>query len=247
MSIHPPLTAMQRNVWILSALGVALDGFDFFIIGVAMPQIQEAFQASAWQVGLIGAAAVLGAVVGALGLGPLTDKFGRKTIFLIDLGFFVVFSVLSALAWDVWSLILFRFLLGVGIGADYPISATYVAETMPSHIRGRMVASTIGFQAAGHAGRRAGGPGGAADSIRTSDAWRWMLALRRGAGAVHSHHAFAGAGKPALAGVAGPAGRSRRKPPPRCWGRKASAPHRPDAGGASGQGRNHAGRCFRPA
>jgi MFS family permease len=170
------LTPMQRNVWVLSALGVALDGFDFFIIGVAMPLIERQLGASPWQVGLIGAAAVLGAVAGCLTLGPFTDKFGRKTLYLVDLGFFVVFALLSALAWDVWSLIVIRFLLGVGIGADYPISATYVAETMPSRVRGRMVAATIGFQALGMlVGALIGLLILALDPDES--AWRWMLAM----------------------------------------------------------------------
>lgn len=183
MSINPaadgksvPLTPMQLRLWLLSALGVALDGFDFFIIGVALPLIQRDLQPAAWEVGAIGAAAVLGAALGAVALGPITDKLGRRAMYTFDLMFFIVFALLSACAWDVLSLILFRFLLGVGIGADYPISATYVAETMPSRLRGRMVSSTIAFQAVGMI---AGALVGVLllQVVKDDSAWRWMLAV----------------------------------------------------------------------
>jgi MFS family permease len=114
--------------------------------------------------------------VGAAVFGPLTDKVGRKGMYLLDLLFFVVFAGLSALAWDVWSLASFRFLLGIGIGADYPISACYVSETMPARLRGRMISSTIGFQAVG---MLFGALAGLVIVVAVADvsAWRWMLAL----------------------------------------------------------------------
>jgi MFS family permease len=139
------MTRAHWKLWALSGFGVALDGFDLFIISVALPLIQKEFDTSAWQLGAVAAAAVFGAVVGALVFGPLTDRIGRKGMYAFDLVFFVVFAALSALAWNTWSLIAFRFLLGIGIGADYPISACYVSETMPTRLRGRLVGSTIGF------------------------------------------------------------------------------------------------------
>jgi MFS family permease len=171
-----PLSYAHWKLWVLSAFGVALDGFDFFIIGVALPLIQKDFNASPWEVGAVGAAAVLGAVVGAIVFGPLTDKIGRKGMYFLDLLFFVVFAGLSALAWDIGSLIVFRFLLGIGIGADYPISACYVSETMPARLRGRMTSSTIGFQALG---MLFGALAGLITLLLVPDlnAWRWMLAL----------------------------------------------------------------------
>lgn len=176
-----PLNRTHLFIWLLSAAGVALDGFDFFIIGAALPLIKAQFNPSAWEVGAIGAAAVLGAALGAFTFGPITDKLGRKLMYVWDLVFFVLFSLCSAFAWDVWSLVLFRFLLGVGIGADYPISATYVSELMPSRLRGRLVSSTIGFQAVGMIFGVVTGlfcywifsdvP------VQENPAWRWMLGI----------------------------------------------------------------------
>lgn len=143
------LTRLHWRVWFLSAMGIFLDGFDLFIIAVALPLIEQQFSTSPAMLGLIGASAPLGCIVGATIFGRFTDKLGRKTILLIDLLFFVVFAGLSAVAWSVESLIVFRFLLGIGIGADYPVSSTYITENMPSRLRGRMLVGGFGFQALG--------------------------------------------------------------------------------------------------
>ena len=143
------LTYLHWKVWFLSAMGIFLDGFDLFIIAVALPLIEKEFSAGPAMLGLIGAAAPLGCILGASIFGRFTDRLGRRTILLIDLLFFVVFAGLSAISWDITSLIVFRFLLGIGIGADYPVSSTYITENMPSRLRGRMLVGGFGFQALG--------------------------------------------------------------------------------------------------
>ncbi|MCY0881346.1 MAG: MFS transporter, partial [Firmicutes bacterium] len=169
------LSRLHWKVWFLSAMGVFLDGFDLFIIGVALPLIAHGMKTSPAELGLIGAAAPLGAMVGAFTLGRVTDKLGRKAMYVVDLLFFVVFAGLSALAWNAASLLLFRFLLGIGIGADYPISSTYVSELMPRRLRGRMLSSAFSFQALGALF-------GAGIGLLLlvghpqADAWRYMLA-----------------------------------------------------------------------
>jgi MFS family permease len=144
-----PLTKLHARFWLLAGLGILLDGFDFFIIGVAKPLIEKDFGASDVEIGLVAAAAIVGAMVGAGLLGPLGDKLGRRRIFKYDLYLFVVFSLLCIVAWDVWSLIAFRFMLGVAIGLDYPIAASYLAEILPSRERGRMLVGAFSLQAAG--------------------------------------------------------------------------------------------------
>lgn len=169
------LTPLHWKIWSLSAMGVFLDGFDLFIIGVAMPIIVKDMAPSPAMQGLIGAAAVVGAMIGAFAGGRLTDRFGRKSIYIIDLAFFIVFTLATALAWNPVSLLLLRFLLGIGVGADYPICASYVSEFMPARLRGRMLIGAFSFQALGMV---------AAALVGLlilkfhphPDAWRWMLA-----------------------------------------------------------------------
>ncbi len=144
-----PLTKSHWRIWALCAMGVFIDGFDLFIIAVAIPLIAQDLGASKWLLGLIGAAAPMGAILGAAVLGYVTDKIGRKAMYMFDLCIFIVFSALSLVAWDAYSLIAFRFLLGIGIGADYPISSAYIAEFMPAKLRGKMLAGAFSFQALG--------------------------------------------------------------------------------------------------
>ncbi|MGF1473561.1 MAG: MFS transporter [Rubrobacteraceae bacterium] len=170
------LTSTHWRVWFLSAMGVFLDGFDLFIMAVALPLIARDFDVSAPVLGLIGAAALIGAVVGAGVVGRLSDLFGRKVLYTIDLAFFTVFALLSGLAWDPASLIVFRFLLGVGVGADYPLSSTYITEFMPARIRGRMLVSGFSFQALG--ALAGAGAGILILLIHPEEgAWRYMLML----------------------------------------------------------------------
>ncbi|MGW9025142.1 MFS transporter [Streptomyces sp. NPDC055722] len=143
------VSGLHIRFWLLAGLGILLDGFDFFIIGVANPLIAANFSVSAAEKGMLSAAAIVGSVFGAALLGPLGDRIGRSRIFRVDLWLFVVFSVLCAAAWDVWSLTVFRFALGVAVGLDYPIAASYLAEILPSKARGRWLVSAFSLQAFG--------------------------------------------------------------------------------------------------
>jgi MFS family permease len=169
-----PFTELHFRFWLLAALGIMLDGFDFFIIGVAGPLLTMDFNLSSAEEGLVTAAAIVGAIFGAGLLGPLADKIGRRRIFRVDLVIFVVFSIICMFAWSVWSLIAFRFVLGIAIGLDYPIAASYLAEVLPAKARGRWLVSAFSLQAVGIL------MGAAVGVIVLSiaphvDAWRWML------------------------------------------------------------------------
>ncbi|MDG6964791.1 MAG: MFS transporter [Nitrososphaerota archaeon] len=166
------ITWSHIKVLVLSGAGVFMDGYDLFIIGVAIlfiPYISGAFDTA-----LITSAALLGAVFGAVLFGNLADRLGRKKLYVADLVFFVVFAAASALSQNLWELYLFRFLLGIGIGADYPISASYVTEFVSNRHRGKLIASVFSFQGLG-----------LISAVIVSvllvqahlgpDVWRWML------------------------------------------------------------------------
>ncbi len=160
MTITTPLSFQQRLdgsrltrpmwlLWLLSAGLIALDGFDFFIIGVALPLIEEDFGINASQTGILAVAAIAGSLVGSLTLGAITDRVGRQLMLIVDITLFLVASLGTALAWNIESLIAFRFLVGIAIGADYPISVAYITENVPAPLRGKMVISAFSFQAIG--------------------------------------------------------------------------------------------------
>ncbi|WP_209323787.1 MFS transporter [Brevibacterium renqingii] len=137
----PKTKRFQRKVTLLSAGGTFLDGFDLTVIAVALPMIANEWDVGAWEKSLITSSAIIGSFIGAAVLGNLTDRFGRKAMYVIDLLAFVIFAALTAFSQDVWQLIIFRFLLGVGIGADYPISATIVSEFASKKGRGKLSTS----------------------------------------------------------------------------------------------------------
>jgi len=155
-------------------MGIFLDGYDLFIISIALPLIIRDLSPSPVLLGAIGSAAVIGAIFGASIGGVLTDRFGRKSIYIVDLFLFIIFSFCCGIAWDISSLIIFRLLLGVGVGADYPICASYVSEFMPVALRGRMLIGAFAFQAVG---MFTAAVVGLVILFMYPDpaAWRWML------------------------------------------------------------------------
>jgi MFS family permease len=140
---------LHRRFWLLAALGIMLDGLDFFIIGVANPLIAHQYDLSDATTGLVSAAAIVGAIFGAAMLGPLADRIGRRRIFQYDLVMFAAFSVACIFAWNVWALIAFRFALGLAIGLDYPVAASYLSEVLPTRDRGRWLVGAFSLQAVG--------------------------------------------------------------------------------------------------
>lgn len=137
--LEKTLTKRMRSALVLSVSGVFLDGYDITIIGVALLSIIPAFHATPIQVGYIASATLIGNFIGALAFGHLADRIGRRPTFLYDMVFFVVFAVLSGFSQNIWQLILWRFLLGVGIGADYALASPIIAEIVPARIRGRLL------------------------------------------------------------------------------------------------------------
>lgn len=136
-------------MWFLASGGTLIDGLSIFSLGVAMPLITSRFSLGALMVGLIGSALVLGAVFGAIVGGPAADHFGRKPAFLIDMTLITVGALITALADAPQWVLLGQFIVGVGIGIDFPVSSSYVSETMPKQARSRMVVATIALQSVG--------------------------------------------------------------------------------------------------
>src|SRR5581483_11167205 len=77
-----------------------------------------------------------GAVTGALFFGYLTDRFGRKKLFMVSLGVYLIFTVATALAWGFWSFMIFRILAGAGIGGEYSAINSAIDELVPARVRG---------------------------------------------------------------------------------------------------------------
>ena len=119
--------------WILDGLEVTLVGS---ISGVLTDKGTLHFSTA--QATAAGSFYLAGAVLGALLFGYLTDRFGRKKLFMITLGVYLLFTVATALAWDFWSFMAFRVLAGAGIGGEYSAINSAIDELVPARVRGRV-------------------------------------------------------------------------------------------------------------
>ncbi|MFI7006616.1 MFS transporter [Streptomyces sp. NPDC050145] len=123
------------------AFGEFIDGYDLLVMGAAMIFLKPAFALTNFEVGWLSAVAFIGAAVGLVVFGDLSDRFGRKVIFVINLVFFVAASIAAAFVTEVWQLMIARFLIGVAVGMDIPTSHAYLAEISPKARRGRIAGS----------------------------------------------------------------------------------------------------------
>jgi len=126
---------------VVVALGItwALDGLEVTLVGSIATVLTEpsTLHLSDSQVGLAASAYLLGAILGALFFGRLTDALGRKKLFLVTLGVYTTATVLTAFSWSFASFALFRFLTGTGIGGEYSAINSAIDELLPARVRGR--------------------------------------------------------------------------------------------------------------
>ncbi|EQB70096.1 MAG: sugar transporter, partial [Thermoplasmatales archaeon A-plasma] len=126
-----PVTRSHWKIFTISSMGMFLNGYDLSVITLAMVVIPHQIGLSTEQYLAVNASAFAGMLMGAPLIGRLADRIGRRRIFGLDLILFVVFAILSGLSTNFLELFSFRFLLGLGIGGDYPVSSTMVSEFSP--------------------------------------------------------------------------------------------------------------------
>jgi MFS family permease len=126
---------------IVIALGITwvLDGLEVTLAGSLSGALQQSpvLRFSEVEVGLVSTAYLVGAVTGAFLFGYLTDLFGRKRLFMVTLGLYLVATAATAFSWDFASFALFRLLTGAGIGGEYAAINSAIQELVPARFRGR--------------------------------------------------------------------------------------------------------------
>lgn len=137
-----PLGPVLLSSTLIAALGGLLFGFDTAVISGTTTALREIYGLSSFSLGFTVASALIGTIVGALVAGWPADRWGRRTTLMIIAVLYFVSAVGTALAWDWWSFLLFRFIGGIGVGGASVVSPMYIAEISPARVRGRLVAVT---------------------------------------------------------------------------------------------------------
>ena len=135
-----PWSAFHRLVVVALGITWILDGLEVTLAGSVAAALQTSprLHLTGEQVGLTGSAYLAGAVLGSLYFGHLTDRLGRKRLFNVTLGVYLVATALTAFSWDFYSFLLFRFFTGAGIGGEYSAINSAIQELIPARLRGRI-------------------------------------------------------------------------------------------------------------
>jgi PHS family inorganic phosphate transporter-like MFS transporter len=171
------LSRFHLRAVLVSGMGFFTDAYDLFVIGIASTLIAKEWNLSSGKLALLNSTMLAAAFLGALVFGRFADVVGRKRVYWMVAAIMVVGALGSALAPSFWILIVFRFVLGFGVGGDYPVSAVMMSEYANRKDRGKLVGMVFGTQALG----LIVGPlialaligGGASDDV----VWRILLGL----------------------------------------------------------------------
>ena len=149
---HWAATALSRTQWLawgLAAAGKFFEGLVVFSGGLALPLLTAAFALDPWQRGVVAAAPLLGILLGALALGGLADRWGRRRLFVAEM--LLLLAGLLLVAWSPALPVLLAglLLIGLALGADYPTAHLVLAESCAAASRGRWVLGAFSFQALG--------------------------------------------------------------------------------------------------
>lgn len=144
-----PLSGMQWLVWSLATAGKFFEGLIVFMGGIALPLVSEQFSIDQTTKGFITAATLAGILIGALFLGGLADRFGRKPVFIGEMVLLLIGLLGASFSSSSELLIFWLFIMGLALGADYPTAHLVISESIPASIRGRLVLGAFSFQALG--------------------------------------------------------------------------------------------------
>lgn len=170
-----PMTRMQWLIWGLAAAGKFFEGMVVFMTGVALPLVAKQWGLGDFEHGLVAAASLFGILIGATLLGGLSDHYGRKRMFIVEMILFTIFLVLTCLSMNFIWFVVCLLGLGIALGCDYPTAHVVISESIPSRSRGRLVLSAFGFQAVGALFGTLVGYLILVNHPEV-DAWRWMYA-----------------------------------------------------------------------
>ncbi|MGP0030292.1 MAG: MFS transporter [Acidimicrobiales bacterium] len=143
------VTRFQYKIMFVSGMGFFTDAYDLFVIGVVVALLTPQWHLSTPQISLLNSATLAASAVGALVFGRVADILGRKKIYGYEVLILAIGAIASALSPNYTFLLVSRVVLGIGIGGDYPVSATIMSEYSGTKSRGKMVGLVFAMQGAG--------------------------------------------------------------------------------------------------
>jgi MFS transporter, PHS family, inorganic phosphate transporter len=143
------LSRFHLRAVLASGMGFFTDAYDLFVIGIASALITKDWNLSSGRLALLNSTMLFAAFFGAFVFGRFADVIGRKRVYWIVAAIMIAGALGSALSQSFWVLIAFRFVLGFGVGGDYPVSAVMVSEYANRKDRGKLVGMVFGTQALG--------------------------------------------------------------------------------------------------
>jgi MFS family permease len=143
------INRFQLKIMFVSGMGFFTDAYDLFVIGIVVSLLKTEWSLSTSQVSWINSATLLASAVGAIVFGRVADILGRKKIYGYEVLILAAGALASALSPNYTFLLVTRIILGIGIGGDYPVSATIMSEYSGKQSRGRMVGLVFAMQGAG--------------------------------------------------------------------------------------------------
>ena len=132
-----------------AGMGFFTDAYDLFIIGVVIALLTPIWHLTTPEIALLGSSSLIAAALGAYIFGRVSDIFGRKAIYGLEVLILTIGAIGSAFSQDITQLIIWRIVLGIGIGGDYPISAIIMSEYSNRKDRGKLVSMVFSLQGIG--------------------------------------------------------------------------------------------------
>src|ERR1700684_4308181 len=143
------ITRFQWKIMFVSGMGFFTDAYDLFVIGIVVALLKPEWGLSTTQVSLLNSVTLPASALGAIVFGRIADILGRKKIYGYEVLILAIGALASAFAPNFWFLLICRAILGIGIGGDYPVSATIMSEYSGKQTRGKMVGLVFAMQGAG--------------------------------------------------------------------------------------------------
>ena len=140
-----PLTNYQRTLFVIIATAWLFDSMDLAMMTFLLAPLSKAFSLSATQTGVLGSSSLAGMAVGAAVAGIAADRIGRKAVFQYSMIIWGGAALACAVSWSYESLLISRFVLGLGMGAEFPVAQAMLSEIIPAKSRGTYVALLEGF------------------------------------------------------------------------------------------------------